>query len=56
MSAVSVTYFIQAPECLNMSTSIAYPVGIIVALVFLGIFLWREWIARKGDARTSAAA
>ncbi len=51
MSAVSVTYFIQAPECLNMSTAIAYPVGIIVALVFLGIFLWREWVAHKGDVR-----
>ncbi|OUQ80630.1 carbon starvation CstA family protein [Flavonifractor sp. An100] len=56
MSAVSVTYFIQAPECLNMSTSIAYPVGIVVAILFLAIFLWREWIARKGDVKTSAAA
>lgn len=55
MSAVSVTYFIQAPECLNMSTSIAYPVGIVVALVFFGIFLWREWIGRKADVKTSAA-
>ena len=56
MSAVSVTYFIQAPECLNMSTSIAYPVGIVVAILFLAIFLWREWITRKGDVKTSAAA
>ena len=55
MSAVSVTYFIQAPECLNMSTSIAYPMGIVVALVFFGIFLWREWIGRKADVKTSAA-
>ena len=56
MSAVSVTYFIQAPECLNMSTSIAYPVGIVVAVVFFAIFMWREWVARKNDVRTSAAA
>lgn len=47
MSAVSVTYFIQAPECLNLSTSIAYPVGIVAAAAFLGIFLWREWVGHK---------
>ena len=37
MSAVSITYFIQAPECLNMSTSIAYPAWfhIIVLLKLL---------------------
>jgi carbon starvation protein CstA len=39
MSAVSATYFVAAPECLHLSTSIAYPVGIIVAVLFLGIFL-----------------
>ena len=55
MSAVSVTYFIQAPECLNMSTSIAYPVGIVVAVVFFGIFIVREWIGRKNDVTKLAA-
>ena len=40
MSAVSMTYFFCAPECLHLSTSIAYPVGIILAAVFLGIFLY----------------
>jgi carbon starvation protein CstA len=39
MSAVSATYFVAAPECLHLSTTIAYPVGIIVAVLFLGIFL-----------------
>jgi hypothetical protein len=39
MSAVSATYFVAAPECLHLSTSIAYPVGIVVAVLFLGIFL-----------------
>lgn len=38
MSAVSMTYFFFAPECLNLGTTIAYPVGIVIALVFLGIF------------------
>ena len=49
MSAVSVTYFFQAPECLNLPTSIAYPVGIIVAAVFLAIFIWRILIVAKDD-------
>lgn len=40
MSAVSVTYFVAAGECLNLGTAIAYPVGIIAAITFLGIFLF----------------
>ena len=56
MSAVSVTYFIQAKECLNMSTAIAYPVGIVAAALFLGIFLWREWVGHKNDVKTSVNA
>jgi carbon starvation protein CstA len=45
MSAVSATYFCMAPECLGAipalknNTSVAYPVGIIVAILFLAIFL-----------------
>ncbi|WP_026525985.1 carbon starvation CstA family protein [Butyrivibrio sp. MB2005] len=39
MSAVSVTYFFCAPECLNLSVVVAYPVGIIAAVIFLGIFI-----------------
>lgn len=39
MSAVSMTYFFYAPECLNLGTTIAYPVGIVLAVLFLGIFL-----------------
>ena len=38
MSAVSMTYFFYAPECLNLGTKIAYPVGIVIAILFLGIF------------------
>ena len=39
MSAVSMTYFFCADECLGLSTTIAYPIGIILAVVFLGIFI-----------------
>ncbi|MBQ3795732.1 MAG: carbon starvation protein A [Butyrivibrio sp.] len=39
MSAVSVTYFFIAPECLHLSAVIAYPVGIIAAISFLCIFI-----------------
>lgn len=40
MSAVSITYFVAAGECLNLGTAIAYPVGIIAAAAFLGFFLF----------------
>ena len=40
MSAVSVTYFVAAGECLNLSTAIAYPAGIIAAAAFLAFFLF----------------
>ena len=40
MSAVSATYFVSAPECLHLPISIAYPVGIIVAVAFLAFFLY----------------
>ncbi len=45
MSAVSVTYFVMAPECLGLipalrnNTLVAYPVGILAAVAFLAIFL-----------------
>ncbi len=45
MSAVSITYFCMAPECLGMipalsnNVMVAYPAGIIAAILFLAIFL-----------------
>lgn len=39
MSAVSMTYFVYAPECLNLGTTIAYPAGIVLAIIFLAIFI-----------------
>ena len=47
MSAVSMTYFFSAPECLHLSTAIAYPVGIVLAALFLGIFLYSTKKQRK---------
>lgn len=41
MSAVSVTYILIADEGLKLSTSIGYPVGLVVAVVFSAIFLFR---------------
>ncbi len=45
MSAVSITYFLMAPECLGLipffkqNTMVAYPGGIIAAIAFLALFL-----------------
>lgn len=39
MSAVSITYFFCAPECLHLSYRIAYPAGILGAAGFLTLFL-----------------
>lgn len=39
MTAVSITYILVAPEGFKLSTSIAYPVGIAVAIGALAIFL-----------------
>ena len=47
MSAVSMTYFFYAPECLNLGTKIAYPAGIVLAAVFLGIF-WKATRNKEG--------
>ncbi len=40
MSAVSVTYFCAAPECLYLPLAIAYPAGIVIAVAFLAFFLY----------------
>ena len=39
MSAVSVTYILQAPEGFKLPVTISYPIGIISALILFGIFL-----------------
>ena len=40
MSAVSVTYFFCAPECLSLPVMISYPLGIMAAIAFLVIFVY----------------
>lgn len=39
MTAVSVTYILQAPEGLRLPTSVSYPVGLTVALLTFVYFL-----------------
>ncbi len=43
MTAVIVTYILQAPEGFQLSTSISYPVGIGAALITLGWFMGKTW-------------
>ena len=40
MTAVSVTYILTAKEGFQLPVSVAYPVGMTTATVFLGIYLW----------------
>ena len=40
MSAVVSTYILQAKEGLNLSTTIAYPIGIIFAAVCFGLYYY----------------
>ena len=49
MSAVSVTYFFYAPECLHLRTTIAYPAGLIAAAVFLTIFLAKSVFKKEKE-------
>jgi len=41
MTAVTVTYILQAPEGFSLSTAISYPVGIIVAIILFAVFVWK---------------
>lgn len=44
MSAVSVTYILYAEEGFRLSTNIAYPVGILAAVLLSAVFLFRAFI------------
>ena len=44
MSAVSCTYILYAEEGFKLSTSVAYPVGILFAALCLGLFLFRTFV------------
>ncbi len=49
MSAVSCTYILMAPEGFRLSTAIAYPAGILFALVCLGIYLKTTVFKKTGE-------
>lgn len=40
MSAVSMTYLFYAEECFGLGTEVAYPAGIIISVLILGLFLF----------------
>jgi len=44
MSAVSMTYILQAPEGFKLSTAISYPSGLIFAAACLGLFLFKAGV------------
>jgi carbon starvation protein CstA len=51
MTAVSVTYILQAPEGLGLATSISYPIGIVAAaLAFAAFFI----VGRKAEKISAA--
>ena len=41
LSAVCTTYILVAPEGLELGTSIAYPIGLIVPAVLAAVFLFK---------------
>lgn len=55
MSAVSMTYILQAPEGFKLSTSIAYPVGLVFAAACLALFVVQVFIRGKDDVNHDLA-
>ncbi len=43
MTAVSVTYILQAPEGFQLATSISYPVGAVAAILALAYFMYAKF-------------
>ncbi|SHH65701.1 Carbon starvation protein CstA [Caloranaerobacter azorensis DSM 13643] len=54
MTAVSVTYILQAPEGFRLPTTISYPVGIIVAVIALVIFITKFKSAKRLESEAEA--
>jgi len=42
MTAVSITYIMQAPEGFKLASSIAYPVGAIAAVAAMVLFIYKS--------------
>ncbi len=55
MSAVSMTYILQASEGFKLSTSIAYPVGIVFAAACLVLFIVQVFVRGKDDVNHDLA-
>jgi hypothetical protein len=49
MAAVSCTYILMAKEGLQLSTSIAYPVGVLFAIVSFCLFWKRAKRIKNGE-------
>lgn len=47
MSAVSFTYILYAPEGFRLSTSIAYPGGLVLTAAVTGLFIVKAYIPKK---------
>ncbi|QIB25959.1 carbon starvation CstA family protein [Caloranaerobacter azorensis] len=54
MTAVSVTYILQAPEGFKLPMTISYPAGIIVAIIALGIFITKFKSAKRLESEIKA--
>ena len=54
MSAVSCTYILMAKEGLQISTAIAYPIGIIFAAACFGTFFYTTVLGKGRHATASS--
>ena len=54
MSGVSMTYILMAPEGFKLSMTIAYPVGILFALLCFGLFARITFIKEKQEGKMAA--
>ena len=49
MTAVSFTYILQAPEGFKLSTSIAYPLGLALTVLIVGLFTYKAVKEKQND-------
>lgn len=47
MSAVSATYILYADEGFKLGTNIAYPCGIVFAIICAGLFVYKAFLSKK---------
>lgn len=52
MTAVTTTYILIAPEGFGISTAIAYPAGITIAVVTFGFFLYKTYVVKSPEPST----